>query len=109
MLSIFTAIAGVLPVIGPIVQGIGGIVSTVINGKVQIAQTEAGVTTAGLQSTNQLVMAMASDAAVKFCRDIIMFPGSIYCGTIIWDRWVEMKYPALVWGVKPLQGPLEYL
>lgn len=109
MLSIITGLSGLIPILGPLIQGVSGIVSTISNAKVQTLQTEAGVATAGMQATNQLVLAFANDAAVRACRDIIMFPGSIYCGTYIWDRWIEIQYPSLVWGVKSLEGPLAYL
>lgn len=103
------SILSFLPIIGPLIDGIVAVIKGKQDTTVKLAQTEAGVTQAGMVAANEITTAFVSDSHVRFCRDLIMFPGSIYCGTIIWDRWIEIKYPGLVWGVKPLVGAMEYL
>lgn len=98
-----------LPIVGPIVDGIVAVVKGHQDTTVKLAQTEAGVTTSAFSATTQTLEIFKNDIGVRICRDIIMFPGSIYCGTIIWDRFMALRHPDLVWGVLPLQGAMEYL
>lgn len=105
----FTGLLSLLPIIGPLIDGIVAVVKGQQDTTVKLAQTEAGVTTTAMEGANALTLGFINDIGVRVCRDIIMFPGSIYCGTIIWDRWVSIRHPDLVWGVLPLQGPMEYL
>lgn len=103
------SILGLIPVVGPIIDGVVAIVKGKQDASVKKADIEAGVTKTALEASNALTTAFKDDVAVRVCRDIIMFPGSIYCGTIIWDRYMHIRYPDLVWGVMPLQGAMEYL
>lgn len=109
MLSIFASIASLIPVLGPLFNGVVSIYKQKTDTEVTKIKMDNDLTVQGMQASNQLVNLFASDAIVKACRDIIMFPGSIYCGTIIWDRFVNLRYPGLVWGVLPLEGAMEYL
>lgn len=109
MLAILASVASLIPVLGPIVDGVVSIYKQKTDTEVSKMKIDNDLTVQGMQASNQLVNLFASDAMVKACRDIIMVPGSIYCGTIIWDRYVSLRYPELVWGVLPLQGAMEYL
>lgn len=109
MLAILSAIASIIPILGPIFDGVLSIYKQKTNTEVTKIKMEDDMVVQGMQSSNQLVTLFANDVMVRVCRDIIMFPGSVYCGTIIWDRWIALKYPELVWGVLPLQGVMEYL
>lgn len=99
----------IIPILGPFIDAGVAIVKGHQDTKVKLAQTEAGVTTSAMQAANAVTIAAVSDASVRACRDMIMFPGSIYCGTIIWDRFMDIRHPEWVWGVKPLEGAMEYL
>lgn len=109
MLALLGSIASIIPILGPIIDGVVSIYKQKTDTDVQKLTIDTNANVAYMQSTNALVTTFASDAAVKVCRDIIMFPGSIYCGTIIWDRFMDTRHPELVWGVLPLQGAMEYL
>lgn len=109
MLAIFASIASIIPILGPIFDGIVSIYKQKTNTEVTKIKMEDDLTVQAMQSSNQLVSLFASDIMVRVCRDIIMFPGSIYCGIIIWDRFMAIRHPDLVWGVLPLQGAMEYL
>lgn len=109
MLAILAAIASIIPILGPIFDGVVSIYKQKTNTDVTKIKMENDMTTEGMRGSNQLVTLFASDVMVKVCRDIIMVPGSIYCGTIIWDRFMALRHPELVWGVLPLQGAMEYL
>jgi hypothetical protein len=109
MLSLLSSVATFIPVVGPIVDGIVTIFKNRSDAKVATAKIDSDERVQTMQASNSLVSLFVNDVMVRVCRDIIMFPGSIYCGTIIWDRWVEIRHPELVWGVKPLMGSMELL
>lgn len=109
MLAILGAFTSLIPVLGPLINGVVSIYQQKTNTDVTKLKINTDADVQYMQSTNQLVTTFASDAMVKACRDIIMVPGSIYCGTIIWDRFMDTRHPGLVWGVLPLQGAMEYL
>lgn len=109
MLAILAAIASIIPVFGPIIDGVVNIYKQKTNTEVSKMKINADFDTQAMQTTNALVTTFASDVMVRVCRDIIMVPGSVYCGTIIWDRFISLRHPELVWGVLPLQGAMEYL
>lgn len=109
MLAIISAIASVIPIFGPIIDGVVSIYKQKTNTDVTKIKMENDMTVEGMRDSNQLVTLFASDVMVRVCRDIIMVPGSIYCGTIIWDRFMAIRHPELIWGVLPLKGAMEYL
>lgn len=109
MLAIISAIASVIPILGPLIDGVVNIYKQKTNTEVSKKKIDADFDTQAMQTTNALVTTFANDTMVKVCRDIIMVPGSVYCGTIIWDRFMDIRHPELVWGVLSLQGAMEYL
>lgn len=109
MLVILSAIASIIPVLGPIFNGVVSIYKQKTDTEVTKIKMEDDMTVQGMQASNQLVALFVNSTMVNVCRDIIMVPGSIYCGTIIWDRFMAIRHPELVWGVLPLQGAMEYL
>lgn len=109
MLALLSTAASFIPIVGPIIDGVVSIYKQKTNTEVTKIKMDNEMTVQGMQASNQLVTLFASDVMVRACRDIIMVPGSIYCGTIIWDRFMAIRYPELVWGVLPLQGAMEYL
>lgn len=109
LLALLSSVATFIPIVGPIIEGVTTIYKQKTDTKVALVKEDNALTVQEMSSANQVTSMFVSDVAVRICRDIIMFPGSIFCGTIIWDRWIELRYPDLVWGVKPLMGSMEYL
>lgn len=109
MLAILGAIASLIPILGPLIDGAVSIYKQKTDTDVTKLKINTDADVELIKSTDQLVSTFASDAMVKACRDIIMVPGSVYCGTIIWDRFVTIRHPEWVWGVLPLTGAMEYL
>lgn len=109
MLALLGSLVSFIPIVGPIIDGVVSIYKQKTDTEVTKIKLSNDLTVQAMQSSNQLVSLFASDVMVRVCRDIIMFPGSIYCGTIIWDRFMDIRHPELVWGVLPLQGAMEYL
>lgn len=104
-----TGLLSLIPIIGPVIDGIVAVVKGRQDTSVKVAQIDADTTKVAMEASNDLTKAFIADVGVRVCRDIIMFPGSIYCATIIWDRFMDIRHPELVWGVLPLQGAMEYL
>lgn len=100
---------GWLPIIGPVIEGIVAVIKGRQDTSVKMATLASGERVEQIKASNDLTKAFVDDVGVRICRDMIMFPGSIYCGTIIWDRFMDQRHPELVWGVLPLQGAIEYL
>lgn len=72
-------------------------------------KVDGDVTIASVQASTQTLIAFKDDIGVRFCRDLIMAPGSVWCGLYMWDKIVDNRYPWLVWNVAKLDGPLEAL
>lgn len=98
-----------LPIVGPIIDGIVSIFTKFQDTKLGEYKTDAGVAVAQIQSYNALTLAFIHDIPVRLARDIIMFPGSIWCGLYIEGKIVGKKHPEWVWPVLPLDGPMAYL
>lgn len=109
MLALLSTAASFIPIVGPIIDGIVAVYKQKTDTEVTKIKMDNDLTVQGMQASNQIVAMFVNDAMVRVCRDIIMFPGSIYCGTIIWDRFMDIRHPEWVWGVLPLQGAMEYL
>jgi hypothetical protein len=109
MLALLSSVASIIPIVGPIIDGVVNIYKQKTSTDVEKKRIDADLDKEAMQTTNALVTTFANDVMVKVCRDIIMVPGSIYCGTIIWDRFMDIRHPEWVWGVLPLQGAMEYL
>lgn len=109
MLAFIGALTSFIPVLGPLIDGVVTVYKNKTDAQLKNKQLDNDLTVQGMQASNQLVTLFANDGMVRACRDIIMVPGSVYCGTIIWDRFMDLRHPEWVWGVLPLTGAMEYL
>lgn len=98
-----------IPLLGPIIDGIVSIFTKVEDTQLGKYKVDGEVFVQATQSSTAITLAFLHDIPVRIARDIIMFPGSIWCGLYIWDKIVAHKYPHLVWVVMPLDGPMVYL
>lgn len=98
-----------IPLLGPIIDGIVSIFTKVEDTKLGQYKVDGEVFTQTVQSSTQITLAFLHDIPVRLARDIIMFPGSVWCGLYIWDKIMAHRYPHLVWVVSPLDGPMVYL
>ncbi len=98
-----------IPLLGPIIDGITSIWTSFQNTKLGKYKVDGEVYQAQLTANNDITLAFIRDIPVRLARDIVMFPGSVWCGIYIWDKIVGHHYPELVFGVLPLSGPMVYL
>lgn len=97
---------GWLPVVGPIIDGIVSVFNKTQDTTVAKYRVDGEVDKELIQSNTQIILAFADQIPVRIARDVIMFPGSAWCGLFVWDKIVAHKYPWLVWNVAPLSGPM---
>lgn len=109
MLTFLGALTTFIPVLGPLIEGAVSIYKNKTDTDIKKIQMSNDLEVQEMTASNQVLSMFASDSMVRACRDMIMVPGSIYCGAIIWDRFMDIRHPDWVWGVLPLQGAMEYL
>lgn len=98
-----------LPLLGPILQGLGSIYSSFTNK--QIAQIQAGttVTVAETNASVQIIQATANDICLRILRDaLILFP-VVWTALVGWDTIVAKHWPKLMWHVADYPSSLSYL
>jgi hypothetical protein len=71
-------------------------------GRTRRAEVEASVETLKI---------FKDDIDLRIARDIVVYPTCIYSAVTVWDWFVVLRYPDLVWGVKaiPSGSLLEFL
>jgi hypothetical protein len=102
---------GWIPVIGPIVNGILQYLNKAQDVDLEKYKVDGVVNVEALKAANELSLALKDDIGVKICRDIVIFPMSVWFCLGTWDKIVEHQWPHLVWstGAFPVTGGLEYL
>lgn len=100
---------GWLPIVGPIIEGIVSIFKARTDQNIVQINANKDVEISAMQRVNEITLAFQNDISVRIARDLVMFPGSVWCGLYIWDKIVVHRYPGLVWTVYPLDGNMAYL
>ena len=90
----FAALLGFLPVIGTIVSGVTGYLST--RNEMKMTKDKNDLEEVKLRIENQ-----RKDVRLQLQQDMIVFPVSAWMMLYGWDKIVAVKYPDLVWGVAP--------
>lgn len=103
------SLLGWLPVIGPIIDGIVSIFNKKQDTDLGKYQVDGQVNTQVIKSSTEITLAAMAQIPVRLARDLIMFPGSAWCGLYIWDKIMAFHYPKLVWKVAPLDGQMTIL
>lgn len=93
-----------IPILGPIIDGIVSIFSKFKDTELGEYQVDGQVVQTQMQAANSLTLAFIHDIPVRLARDIIMFPGSVWCSLVIWDKIMTYRHPTWVWKVAPLAG-----
>ena len=98
-----------IPVLGPIIQGIVSIFSKVQDKEIVKYKVDGTVDIEAMRASASTIHDLKDDIGVRLSRDLIMFPGSVWCSLYLWDKIVAHHYPTLVWNVASLDGPLAIL
>lgn len=105
----FLGLLSFIPLLGPIIDGIVSIWTKAKDTEVAKYKVDGEVHSVEVQASTQTTIAFKDDIGVRFCRDLVMLPGSIWCALYLWDKIVAHHYPTLVYDVAPLDGPLAVL
>lgn len=100
---------GWLPIIGPIIDGVVTIFSKAKDTDLAKYKIDGQLNVDAWKAANELTISFRDNISVRLARDIVMFPGSLWCGMYIWGRTWDIYWPQLVIPVKALEGPMEYL
>lgn len=106
MLSV---LLGWIPVIGPIIDGFFGFLNKKTDASVRKEELMVDENKAKIAAQTTILQTFKDDLGVKLCRDLILFPVSIWTGLITWDKIVAHSWPNLVFVINDYQGTLEYL
>lgn len=74
-----------LPIIGPIIQGLVSIFTKVMDTKVEVLKTERGTEVAEAQVSAQIIQTTQDDIALRFMRDLMIFPIVVWTSLLCWD------------------------
>lgn len=100
---------GWLPIIGPIIDGAVSIWKSYQDTSLGKYKVDGQVVVEAWKAANELTLGFQNNIPVRLARDMLMFPGSLWCGLYIWGRTWDIYAPSLVIPVKTLDGPMEYL
>lgn len=103
------SLLGWLPVVGPIIDGITTVFGKFQDTKLGIYQVDSQTTIASWKAANDLTLGFKDSIPVRLARDMVMFPGALWCALYIWGRTWDIYEPSWVIPVKSLDGPMAYL
>lgn len=95
-----------IPIIGPLFKMITSIWTGAQNVDIEKYTVDGKIDVAAMQASESITQSFESNLSVNLARDLIMFPGSVWCGLYLWDKIMAHHYPWLVWDVAPLDGLL---
>lgn len=95
-----------IPFVGPIIDGVVSIFTKMQDTSLGKYKVDGDVAVQTIKSGNEVTLAFINEIPVRIARDMIMFPGSAWCGLYIWDKIVNFHYPQLVFKVASLDGPM---
>lgn len=98
-----------IPLVGPIIDGIVSIFSKWQDTELGKKKIDGQIYTEEVRSSTQTLRDFHDDIGVRICRDIILLPGSLWVGSIVWSKFIERHYPDLVWAVNPIPESVSYL
>lgn len=84
-----------LPLIGPLISGIG----TWLASRNELKQAEDKN---DLEEIRLRLASQRNDVRIQLQQDMIVFPVAAWTMLYVWDKMVGLKYPDLVWGVLPI-------
>lgn len=98
-----------IPLVGPIIDGVVSIFTKFQDTELGKYKIDGEVSVEAWKAANELTISFQNSIPVRICRDIIMFPGAIWCGLFIEGKIMAIVYPAWVFPVAALTGPMVYL
>lgn len=95
---------GWIPIVGPIIDGVVSMFKKYQDTELGKRTIDADVKKAEIAASTETLRIFRDNIGVRITRDLIMFPVAVWTGLIVWDKIVDIPFPSLVWGVKPLDA-----
>lgn len=99
-----------LPIIGPIIQAIGGIVNSFTSLAGVKLTTASQTTIAETQASAAIIAATNDDIGLRFMRDLACFPVVAWTALIGWDTIIaNTSWNVYMWHVAAYPPAVEYI
>lgn len=93
------SLLGWIPLVGPILQGISGLITPFTNVAITKIKTAGDVTIAETQASTQIIQATNDDIGLRILRDAFCIGAVVIALFVCWDTlWAEHD-PSLMWHV----------
>lgn len=100
---------GWIPIIGPILNFFTGIFTKYKDVQLEKYKVDGTVDVEATKASVAIIESTKDSVGVRLARDILIFPPVVWTSLIVWDKIVDRKFPALVWGVSLLPDAIAYL
>ena len=98
-----------LPIIGPIIQGISGIVSSFTNLAGVKLTTASQTVIAETQASASIIAATQDSIGLRLMRDLVCFPVVVWSFLMSWDTIVADRYPEWMWHTSGFPDSVGYI
>lgn len=98
-----------LPLIGPILQGLSGLVTPFFNKEIAVVKAGADVDIATTQAATQIIHDTNDDISLRVMRDAALLFPVVWSALIGWDTIVSKNWPWLKFGVNSYPESVGYI
>lgn len=98
-----------IPLLGPILQGIGSIYTTFTSKEIAQIQANTTTTVAETQASVQIIQATQDDICLRILRDAAVLPVVVWVSLIGWDTIIAYRYPHMMFHVANYPASVSYL
>ena len=100
-----------IPIVGPIIQGIVSIFTKKMDTTVQITKIQRDADVQEAQVSQQIIHDTSDDIALRFMRDLAVFPVVAWSALIGWDTIIAYQpwAKSWMWGVPNYPASVGYL
>lgn len=98
-----------IPLLGPILQGIGSIYTTFTSKEIAQIQATTTTTVAETQASVAIIQATNDDICLRILRDALCAPVVVWCMLGTWDTIVAHHYPRLMFLVEKFPPTMAFM
>lgn len=98
-----------IPLLGPILQGIGSIYTTFTSKEIAQIQATTTTTVAETQASVAIIQTNAANIGLRIITDMICAPVAVWTMLLSWDTIVAKHWPNLMWHTANYPPSVSYL
>lgn len=102
------AVLGWLPIIGPIIQGLTGVVNKWQDNKLDALKTTRASDIEEAKVSAQIIHDTNDSIGLRVMRDMLCFPIVVWCTLGAWDTIMAIRYPWLMFHVEKFPESMAY-